>query len=213
MREWKLKSKVPQKIHANAASYDERYAWYRRIMCIIAHEMARGTKIFVQDETIVSSDGKLTKKYWCNENERPTYTWKGDRRKFITYGMISVSGDKFFRSYDKFDGLTFLRYIKDAAAKYGRILVIVDRARQHKTIKLEEYIKENKDKIRIEYLPRASPQHNIMETIWLVAKRDMDHSEYYPQLEEKRVRFMEYLRTRKLPGNVIDYFKPELVNF
>ncbi len=59
------------------ASYDECYAWYRRIMCIIAHEMARGTKIFVQDETIVSSDGKLTKKYWCNENERPTYTWKG----------------------------------------------------------------------------------------------------------------------------------------
>ena len=143
----------------------------------------------------------------------PSIHGMGDRRKFITYGMISVSGEKFFRSYDKFDGLTFLRYIKDAAAKYGRILVIVDRVRQHKTIKLEEYIKENKDKIRIEYLPRVSPQHNIMETIWLVAKQDMDHSEYYPQLEEKRVRFMEYLRTRKLPGNVMDYFKPELVNF
>ncbi len=136
-------------------------------MRIITHEMAMGPKIFVQDETIVSSDGKLVKKYWCNEDEHPIYTWKWDHGKFIAYGMISISGERFFRSHDKFDGPTFLRYVKDAVAKYGRILIIVDRARQHRTIKIEECIKENKDKIRIEYLPKASPQHNILEIICL----------------------------------------------
>ena len=56
--------------------------------------------------------------------------------------MISISGERFFRSYDKFDGPTFLEYVKDAVAKYGRILIIVDRAIQYRTINLEEYIRE-----------------------------------------------------------------------
>ncbi len=55
-------------------------------------------------------------------------TWKGDHRKFIAYRMVSVSGERFFRSYDKLDGLTFLRYIKDVIAKYDRILIIAGRA-------------------------------------------------------------------------------------
>ncbi|MDI1495482.1 MAG: Transposase [Cenarchaeum symbiont of Oopsacas minuta] len=168
--------------------------------------MSKRTKIFVQDESIVNSDGKMIKKYWCNEDERPIYRWKGDHRKFIAYGMISISGERFFRSYDKFDGPTFLRYVKDAVAKYGRIMIIADRASQHRTKDLERYVQENQDKIRIEYLPKASPQHNVMETIWFVAKQAMDHSEYYPQLEDKRSNFMKYLRTKKLPNNVTDYF-------
>ena len=48
--------------------------------------------------------------------------------------------------------------------RLGKVIMFKeDRARQHLSKKVLEYLKENKDAIRIVYLPKGSPEFNAVE--------------------------------------------------
>ncbi|MDI1496085.1 MAG: Transposase [Cenarchaeum symbiont of Oopsacas minuta] len=209
MRNWDLTAKVPQKVHASAASAKEYSKWHTHISYVIRHVTPQGYKVFIQDESIVGLDGKTKKKFWCRRDERPQQIIRGNHQKFMIYGIKGINGEQCFRAFDKFDGPTFFKFVKIMVGKYKKIVLIVDRARQHMTKKLEKYVKANKDKIKIEYLPPASPQLSSIEAIWLKCKREKDYSIYYPTIDDKKRAIMEYLRTQRFPNNVMDYFAHE----
>ena len=54
-----------------------------------------------------------------------------------------------FRQYDVFNQHTFLDYLKQVQKKFGKVILFVDRARQHRSKKVQEHLEKNKDCIRI----------------------------------------------------------------
>ena len=58
---------------------------------------------------------------------------------------------------------TFLDYLKQVKKRLGKVVIFTDRARQHQSKKVREYLKENKDSIKIFYLPKGSPEFNAVE--------------------------------------------------
>ncbi len=64
MRKWNLKLKVPQKVHARAASSDVCRSWKNRINLRIEKAKQNGFTILIQDESIFVDDVRLGKKYW-----------------------------------------------------------------------------------------------------------------------------------------------------
>ena len=62
----------------------------------------------------------------------------------------------FFKSYEKFNTISFLDYLKAAHKKFGKIFVIVDRAPQHTSKDTKKYVKANKD-VKLAYLSRGFP--------------------------------------------------------
>ena len=75
---------------------------------------------------------------------------------FLIYGMAIHDNQSFFKSYEKFNTISFLDYLKAAHKKFGKIFVIINRAPQHTSNGTKKYVKDNKD-VKLAYLPRFLP--------------------------------------------------------
>ncbi len=54
----------------------------------------------------------LIRKVWINENKRPVVRITGSHKYSCIFGAISIEGKQLFKQYDKFNGNTFLDYLK-----------------------------------------------------------------------------------------------------
>jgi transposase len=63
-----------------------------------------------------------------------------------------------FRQYYLFNQQdTFLDYLKEVKKLFGKkVVMFTDRARQHQSNKVKEYLEKNEDSVRIIYLPKGS---------------------------------------------------------
>ena len=81
---------------------------------------------------------------------------------------------------------TFLDYLKQIKKRLGRVILFTDRAVQHRSKKVLEYLQENRDSLRIIYLPKGSPQFNAVEECWRQGKYDLLVSIYYPKFTDSK---------------------------
>ena len=74
----------------------------------------------------------------------------GRRDRTVVYGALAEDGIRLMRQYERFDGPTFVRYLKEARRKWGKVLLIMDNAGQHKTKAVRKYLEEH-DEVEILY--------------------------------------------------------------
>ena len=145
-------------------------------------EILVGKHIQQQQEnefTIISLDesfffyDSLVRRVWIDESKRPVVRVTGSHKQSCIFGAINIEGNKLFRQYDKFNGETFLNFLKKIHAKFPRCYLFMDKASSHyKSKKVRQYFEENKDTLIPFYLPTASPEFMVMDEVWNIAKRD-----------------------------------------
>jgi transposase len=105
-----------------------------------------------------------------------------------------------------FNQYTFLDYLKQVKKQLGKkVIMFTDRARQHQSNKVKEYLKENNDSIRILYLPKGSPEFNAVEECWRQGKYDLLVSKYYPKFTDLKSSIAKYYRTRCFNLDIVKY--------
>ncbi len=68
-----------------------------------------------------------------------------------------MEGNQLFRQYDKFNGDTFLDYLKKIHAKFPKCYLFMDKASpHHMSKKVQKYFEENNDTLIPVYLPTTS---------------------------------------------------------
>ena len=127
----------------------------------------------------------------------------GRRDKIIVYGTLAEDGTRLMRQYGKFDGPTFVRYLKEVRRKWGKVLLVTDNASQHKHKDVLKYLEEH-DGLEILYLPTATPKLSAVESVWKDAEYRLVTSEHYETLENLTHAVPEYFRTRSIG---IDIYK------
>ena len=110
------------------------------------------------------------------------------------YGTLAESGTRLTRQYGKFDGSTFVRYLKAVRRKWGKVLLVTDNAGQHKHREVRKYLGKHGG-LEILYLPAATPKLGAVESVWKDAKYRLVTSEHYETLEDLTHAVSEYLRT------------------
>jgi len=68
-----------------------------------------------------------------------------------------MEGKQLFRQYDVFNQDTFIDYLTQVKKQLGKVIMFTDRARQHQSKKVQKYLEENSDSVRIFYFPKGSP--------------------------------------------------------
>ena len=69
----------------------------------------------------------------------------GSHQRTCVFGALCIDGRQFFRQYSVFNQETFLKYLKELRRKFGKIILFIDRARQHhRSIMVRRYIKQSK---------------------------------------------------------------------
>ena len=118
----------------------------------------------------------------------------GRRDRTAVYGALAEDGIRPMRQYERFDGPTFVRYLKEARQKWGKVPLIVDNVGQHKIKTVRKYLEEH-DEVEILYLPTATSRLSAVESVWKDAKYRLVTSEHYETLEDLTHAVSEYFRT------------------
>lgn len=143
---------------------------------------------------------------WTRKGMRPVVTITGSHQKTCVFGVLSINGIQLFRQYSTFDQDTFLQYLKELQRKFRKLILFLDRAAQHyRSIKVRKHLEENKNVIRVEYLPKGSPEFNAVEECWREGKDDLLVSRYYSKFQNLKKTITEYYRTKRFRLNITNY--------
>ena len=143
---------------------------------------------------------------WTPEGIRPIVTVTGSHQRTCVSGTITIDGKQLFRQYDVFNQYVFLKYLKELQRKFRKLLLFIDRAVQHRSsIMVRKHLEENKDAIRVEYLPKGSSDYNAVEECWRQGKDDLLVSKYYPKFFNLKSAIANYYRTRRFKLDITKY--------
>jgi transposase len=169
-------------------------------------QIPKGFTIAVQDESIFVHDVIVRRKLWLPKGTRPVVTAAGSHQRTCVFGTLTADRRQLFRQYDKFNQDTFIDYLKQIKKRLGKkVILFTDRARQHQSNKVKEYLKENKDSVRILYFPKGSPEFNAVEECWRQGKYGLLVSKYYPRFIDLKSSIAKYYRTRRFNLDIVKY--------
>ena len=120
---------------------------------------------------------------------------------------------QFFRTYDKFNAITFVAYLKELQKHFGKAVMICDRAPQHRSRLVREFLRKNKN-VKIMYFPKGSPYLNAVEECGRQGKRRLLVSEYYRTFSDMCLVISVYYRTARFNLELIKFAnkKTELIH-
>lgn len=168
--------------------------------------MPQDFTVAVEDESIFIHDVLIRRKMWTPQGVRPTVTITGSHQKTCVFGTFSIDGRQLFRQYPVFNQDTFLSYLKEILGKFRRLILFIDRAVQHyRSVKVRQYLQDNSDRIKVEYLPKGSPEFNAVEECWRQGKDHLLISRYYPKFEHLKDAIGRYYRTRRFKLDITKY--------
>jgi len=148
---------------------------------------------------------------WTADRVRPVITMTGSHQKTCVFGTLCMDGRQFFRQYESFNQYTFLDYLKHVQKKFRKLILFIDRARQHhRSTMVKEYIEQNKDVLKVIYFPKGSPEFNAIEECWRQGKYDLLVSKYYPRFEDFRHVIANYYRTRRFKLDITKYLSRDV---
>ena len=187
-------SKRPATMHASAADAGSVRQWQAGATGTISGAKRRGFTIVVQDESTFLRTGTNGRKLWSRVGEPVAVIRHGRRNRTVVYGAHAEDGTRLMRQYGRFDGPTFVRYLKETRRKWGKVFLVTDNAGRHKTKAVRKYLEEHGE-VEILYLPTATPKLSAVESVWKDAKYRLVTSEHYETLEDLTHAVSEYFRT------------------
>ena len=148
----------------------------------------------MQDEAFFIHDTVSSRKYWSLKGGQINVPCTGSHRKVTIHGSLASDGWQFFRTYDKFNAVTFVAYLRELQRHFGKAVLICDRAPQHRLNVMREFLRTNKN-IRIMYFPEGSPYLNTVAECRRQGKRRLLVSEYYQIFSDMYQTISTYYRT------------------
>lgn len=158
---------------------------------------------------------------YSKKGKTPVIGKTGKRLSINMISTISNNGKMRFMTYegsmdrDKF--ILFLKQLIKASQKYGnkkKIFLIADNLKVHKAYKVQDFIKKNKDKIEIFFLPAYSPELNPDELLNQDIKINALKHKAVKTNDQLKNYLKSYLfKVQKTPQKIRNFFKKDCVKY
>ena len=204
MHRHNLSPKAPRKIHVNRANKKAVQGWQYRLDKRISRLERDGFIMVMQDEAFFIHDVITGRKYWVPKGQRINIPYTGSHKRITAYGALAKGGRQFFRTYEKFDSPTFVKYLTEMQRWFGKVVVVTDRVSPHRSRFVKKLLRRNRH-IKIIYFPEGSPYLNAVEECWYHGKRILLAFEYYRTFQDMHRAVLLYYRTAR--------FKLDLLKF
>ena len=160
-----LLQRCPDSTHKNKATNEEIEEWQEALKRWILCVKRDGFELYVQDETMLLQDQVPKRGPWSPRGQKVFQIYFGDHRRRVIYGVISDS-HQYFLQEKKFNGSTFLKFVKKLLERSDKTVIVMDAASQHRTKAFKEFVKENSHRLRIMYLLTGCPELSAIEECW-----------------------------------------------
>ena len=159
------------------------------------------------DECHFQQHGSRCRMWFPPEEKDPVLLHAPTRKSMSLFGVASASTGAMTTMLIKvFNAMTFLTFLKKVLKTRRRgkkLIVILDNARYHHAIILKPWLLENKDKIRLMFLPPYSPDLNNIERVWKITRRKCTHNRYFSSLNELEVTVKKQMKEWGKPNETI----------
>lgn len=143
---------------------------------------------------------------WARKGSKPCILSTGVHKATCLFGVLSLDGRQLFRQYDWVNGDNFLLFMKEAKRKFGKFLIFLDKSNPHrKNKKVVEWLKTNKNCIKVVWFPTARPELNPVEECWRQTKDAKVACRIYPSFGEMKGEIAGYVRTRRFRLDIVKY--------
>ena len=164
MRKWGFSMKVPVMRHVNRAG-NRKIARFKKRMRNILETAGKEWTVGVEDESIVVADSRPRRGVYTLGRRRAVYTYNGSHTKTIVFGFTTTDGGGFFKRYAAFTKEEFVDFLEATYKWFGKTIMVLDGASQHRAKIVREALKEMNGEVRLVFLPPGCPDLNAIEEI------------------------------------------------
>lgn len=201
-RERGFTSKKPRKLHANSASPSAVREWQRDTLKEIQGLIRKGFILLAQDEASFFLDEPANACYYAPPGRAAAVVTSEKGGKLTVSGLVSMPDENgrshrihVFKNGSPNSEL-FIELCKKALKKFGRVVMVVDRASWHLSNAVDKYVEEQDGALRIYTLPRSSSYLNIKEGDWRQARMDEFLARHFDSVDELRPVLVVVLNSR-----------------
>ncbi|MCK4818126.1 IS630 family transposase [bacterium] len=154
------------------------------------HRLARQEDIdlWSLDECHFQQHGSRIAMWVPPEDKDPILLMAPTRKSISLFGAVNLKDGRLMTQFEKkFDAMTFmdfLKYLLRHRKKDKKMVVILDNARYHHANLLHPFIKKNRKKLSLEFLPPYSPELNPIERVWKLTRKLCIHDNYFENLDD-----------------------------
>lgn len=171
--------------------------------------MARNPKLDIRflDECHFQQHGSRCRMWIPPEEKDPIVLHAPTKKSIALFGCVVANrGALITQLSKKFNAKTFGRFLRKVLRTRQRgkkVVVVLDNATYHHASMLKEWLKRNKKKIVLEFLPPYSPDLNHIERVWKLTRRLCTHNEYFPTFEILAQRVQSQMNRWKKPNRTL----------
>ena len=197
LRDGGYSPKVPEPVHARRESVENVAAWQEWAHLWFQEAENDGLMPFVADECSLLHDYWRRRGWWTMVGKRAYGWYNGNHTRRTVFGALSKYGDQMFMSARWFNTESTLQFFRRLLARHGAVALLLDRAAPHRSRAVNDFILDNEEFMRVEYLPTGWPELNPVESCWNTFKRQPHMHQAYPTVDARIKKSMEYLRTHR----------------
>lgn len=153
-------------MHANRAGDSAVRGWQWRAASFIRKVEAAGFTVVAQDEAIITHGAGAGEGLWSRRGERVLVPYTGSRRKAVANAPVASDGRQPCGLRQRLGAPTFVAHLKKLHKKFGRVVVFLDRATQHRAREASEFVLGCGGDVRLACLPVGTPELNVVEGLW-----------------------------------------------
>lgn len=158
------------------------------------------------DESILLYDS-MKRSVWAKRGSKPRVLVTGSHKRVYLFGALTSNRRHLFRQYPKMNGRVFTAFLRLLKHRYGRLILLIDRAPWHRSKLVKTYLNENRSWLRVIYFPANAPEMNPVEECWRQMKNDVVGSTFHPTFQQLRNTLTRYLRTKRYKHNPFKYLR------
>lgn len=145
------------------------------------------------------------RKCWSLIGQTPIVYVNGSHQKTNVYGAYTLSGKFHYKFVERQISEKTITFFERLRKIYGKIVFILDQACWHTSKKVEKYIQQHKEEIKVFFFPTATPELNAVEECWKQTRTNVTGNIAFDSVQDLKKALRSSWNKQPFQHKVINY--------
>mgnify|MGYP001167435512 CR=1 FL=1 len=142
-------------------------------------------------------DYQAIQRTWFRKGQQRVIPTHGKHRGVKLVGSLNYeTGEILCVEKESYDAQVFLEFLQLVLSHYpeGKIVMVLDNARIHHAKFIQPFLKENRERLELVFLPPYSPELNLIEGLWKWVKESVVNNVFFGNVQKIKLAVRGFIR-------------------